>query len=77
MFLLLLFINFINLKKYIQENKLYPNWVKKNNGLIECKMNSDCPFPSECCNDPFFPVNYCCFNRELKYAYNYNYVKNN
>jgi len=78
-----LFMNFMNLTKIINEMnmkyKLYPRWLTKKNGsFIECKNDSECPFPSACCNDPFFPFQYCCNGwnkRKLEYAYNYNYIK--
>jgi hypothetical protein len=59
---LLFFINFANVKKNINNNNLYPYWVKKK-FLTDCKMN-----------DKYF-FNECCFAEELKYNYNYNYVE--
>jgi len=70
-------INILNDINY--EYRLYPRWIKRKNGsLIECKTDEDCLFPTACCNHPFIPFEYCCNGwnrREMKYAYNYNYIK--
>lgn len=80
--LFFLFIHSIirEIKQLNRIYKLYPQWLKnKSDGsLIPCKTDDDCPFPSACCNDPFFPVEYCCYGwnkRKLKYAYIMEYVK--
>jgi len=60
------------------EYRLYPRWIKQKNGnKIECISDKDCPFPSSCCNEPFFPVQFCCNGwnyRKLEYAYMYNTI---
>ena len=79
--LLFLFVPFIlsQIKKINQTYKLYPQWLKKSDGsLIPCKKDEDCLFPAACCNEPFFPVEYCCYGwnkRKLQYAYIVEYVK--
>lgn len=57
-----------------KEYSLYPRWIKdkKNRNRVPCINDSDCPFPSACCNDPFFPYEFCCYGwnkRKLEYAY--------
>jgi len=60
------------------EYRLYPRWIKKKGGYkIECIKDKDCPFPSACCDDPFFLGKYCCNgwnHRKLEYAYVYNTI---
>ena len=61
--LLLFFINFANVKKNINNNNVYPYWVKKK-FLTECKMN-----------DRYLKMsNEYCFAEKLK-CNNYNYVE--
>ena len=76
------FISFLD--KINTEFRLYPKWIwiknKNINNIerIECEKDYDCPFPSACCNEPFFPVQFCCNNwnkRYLEYAYIKNYIK--
>ena len=57
-----------------KELRFYPRWIKNRSTKerIPCKNDNDCPFPSACCNDPFFPFEYCCNGwnkRKLEYAY--------
>uniref|UniRef100_A0A6C0JGR6 Uncharacterized protein n=1 Tax=viral metagenome TaxID=1070528 RepID=A0A6C0JGR6_9ZZZZ len=64
----------------IRQYRLYPIWLKKrsDNMRIPCKVDEDCPFPSACCNDPFFPSEYCCNGwkaRQLEYAYAKNVIQ--
>ena len=59
--------------------RFYPRWLKKpDSSRIHCKTDDDCIFPAACCNDPFFPLQFCCYGwnkRQLKYAYIMEYVK--
>jgi hypothetical protein len=67
-----------NMKELNLKYKLYPRWIyRKNNSVIDCVKDTDCPFPSACCNHPFLPVQYCCNGwnkRKLEYAYIYNTI---
>jgi len=80
-FLLLFIAPFMNLIKNINlEYKLYPRWIKnrKDKSRVSCVKDEDCPFPSACCNDPFFPYEYCCYGwnkRKLQYAYSRNIIQ--
>lgn len=69
-------LNDINVKY-----RLYPRWIKRKNGsLLECVEDKDCPFPTACCNHPFYPLQYCCNGwnqRKLEYAYVYNTISSN
>ena len=52
--------------------RLYPRWTLSRDRRIPCKTDRDCPFPAACCNDPFFPTEYCCLGwnyRKMEYAY--------
>ena len=59
--------------------KLYPRWIyKKDRSRFTCENDKECPFPTACCNHPFYPVKYCCNGwnkRELEYAYIYETVR--
>ena len=62
------------IKEINLEYRLYPRWIlqKKSNGRIPCIKDADCPFPSACCNDPFMPLEFCCYGwngRKMQYAY--------
>jgi hypothetical protein len=79
---LFLFIGAVmnQLRQINKTYKLYPQWLKKKSdgSLIPCKQDEDCPFPAACCNEPFFPAEFCCYGwnqRKMQYAYIYNYVK--
>lgn len=80
-FFLIYFLNpFIQkLKELNYEYRLYPRWLKKlDNSRLPCKTDEDCLFPAACCNDPFFPLQFCCNGwnqRKLEYAYIMEYVK--
>ena len=70
---------FNKIKEINDVYNLYPKWLKKKNGdVIPCENDNECPFPSACCNEPFFPVKFCCYGwnkRKLEYAYIVEYVK--
>lgn len=79
---LLTFLLFLTpfLQKINLKYKFYPRWLRNKGGsAIECGKDEDCPFPSSCCNDPFFPSQYCCYgwnHRKLEYAYAYKTIGN-
>jgi hypothetical protein len=61
---------------------LWPKWIQKNGIRKQCITDSDCKFPSACCNHPIIPGNkYCCTGgykkRELVKAYIYQPVYSN